>query len=199
MLKMALKGVLIGKGQLTPRQERLLQKALQEIYGESEFEFTHTIETLNSPRDLPKGEEVDFVVSFIMHPTIVNNVNTWKKFNGDKPFMTYKIQQLGTFDEPKEEIERKADIKYVKETPAGKKYVYSKTEAIIVNPKIEISYEREITDEENMEVKKKKGVNVDRLIENSKETAKEQEVEKGKYGQKVEKEQEVKRDKGLSL
>jgi len=198
---MALRGVLIGKGQLTPRQERLLQRALQEIYGESEFEFTHTIETLNSPRDLPKGEEVDFVVSFIMHPTIVNNVNTWKRFNGDKPFMTYKIKQLGTFDEPQEEYEREADIKYVKETPAGKKYVYSKTESIVVNPKIEISYEREITDEEDMEIKKKKGVNVDRLIENSRETAKEQGVEKGKYEQKIEKEQEVKKDKdkGLSL
>jgi len=131
------KVALIGKGNLTDLQKELLKKALKD-----DFEIVKTIETLTSPKDIPA---VDAVVTFLMVPAVIGTINTFQKLNPGIPAYVFKIKQLGTFDTPNEELEKIADIKYTKNINGVIKYVYSKTESILKNPKIEIKFEEEIS------------------------------------------------------
>jgi hypothetical protein len=127
---------LVGKGKLTEKQIQLLKKALKD-----EFEITKQIETLQTPKDIPT--DIDAVVTFLAIPAVIGTINTWQKFN-NKPCYLFKIEQIGTFDEPQPELED-ADIKYTKSANGFMKYVYSKTVSVLKNPKIKFEWEEEIT------------------------------------------------------
>ena len=129
---MVTKITLIGKGDLTDAQT----KALKNYFGN--FEIVEVIPTLQKLDQIPA--ETDIIVSLIMAVPVIQLLQ-----RQNKPYYTFKVQQLGAFDEPHEELEKKADIKFTKETPNGtKKYIYSKTIALLKNPKIIIQAEEEI-------------------------------------------------------
>ena len=154
------KVAVVGKGQLTNHQIELLKRALQKYFNTTDYQIVKEIPTLQSTNDIP--QDIDFVVSFIGVPVVVDTLNKWKRFvNQNGVFGIFKTRQIGTYDEPNPELEKIADIKFtktawlslkqqIKEEDAKRnnkfqKYVYSKTESLQINPIIRIEFEDEIS------------------------------------------------------
>ena len=72
------KVVVIGRGEMSPRQVELLKKALGR-----DFEVVKQIEQVNTPRDISEAvleTGADAVFSFVLHPTVIHSLSTARRF-----------------------------------------------------------------------------------------------------------------------
>ena len=131
------KVTLIGKGNLTEKQSQALKNYL------GDFEIVEQHQVLQSPKDIQ--QKPDAVVTLIFIPQVIATLNTYKKFNPDTTIIAFQTQQIGEFESIEQAKEAGADIWYQKTYQNGKtKIIGSKTVKMLINPKINITYEEEI-------------------------------------------------------
>ena len=126
---------LIGKGNLTSKQEEVLKRVI------GDFEISQQIQILNNPREI--SNDADLVVSLIMAPPLLSMLNQWRSFT-NKDVYVFKMQQIGQF-ESRDEALKYGDVVYQKISNTGEsKWVASKTVSLLKNPIVKIEYEGEI-------------------------------------------------------
>ena len=142
---MSAKVVIIGRGELTPRQKELLKKWL------GEYTIVQQIEQLNSVQQIP--ENADVAVSFVMHPTVISVLQNARKFNRIQAYGTFATEALftktATNEQELQQLQQKCqqnggDIMNTKVVNGQYSLRCTKTAKLLVNPVIQIVTEQEI-------------------------------------------------------
>ena len=138
-----LKGILVGKGNLTQVQEEFLRKALRKHFGSGQYELIQKLEVLNNARELQQG--ADFIVSLIAHPVVLSHTETYRKFNPEIVVYAFKTEQNGLYDSEEQARAEGCDIVYKKLVNGNEtKWVGVRTVAILKNPRVKLEFEEEI-------------------------------------------------------
>ena len=144
---------LVGRGEPTPLQLKLLQKFLSKYYNTTEYEVVQQVPQLaTNPREAAeqvKGCQVVF--SFILHPAVIATLSSLKRFGTIEHYLAPSTVAVHTATVSDVEEAKKlcaehgADIVNTKMLPDGQLSVRcTKTTALFVDPVVRIEATEEI-------------------------------------------------------